>query len=214
MKLSVLVATALVLLLPLARADVSPVGKQFWLASNPEASTLDRVRERLIQSAIDRVKSRAADGHNAGLSYAHLKQAMGDAKWLRVISDAQGDHYDVELSSGEPSIIPKHLVEAGIKEGILLPYDPEAKAHREAAAAEVERIKRIKSNKWPATMERAIIDRKVQIGMTAEQVTMSWGKPERNNRSVGLWGVHEQWIYGDTYLYFQNGVLTSYQDRR
>jgi len=48
--------------------------------------------------------------------------------------------------------------------------------------------------------------------MTKEQVLASWGKPEDINRSVGRWGVHEQWIYDSTYLYFENGILTSFQD--
>ena len=40
----------------------------------------------------------------------------------------------------------------------------------------------------------------------------SWGQPDDINRSVGSWGVHEQWVYGDEYLYFENGKLTSWQD--
>jgi hypothetical protein len=47
--------------------------------------------------------------------------------------------------------------------------------------------------------------------MTNEQVKLSWGEPDRINRSVGSWGVSEQWVYQDRYLYFKNGILTSYQ---
>lgn len=36
--------------------------------------------------------------------------------------------------------------------------------------------------------------------------------PQRINRSVGSYGVHEQWVYGDMYLYFEDGILTSWQD--
>jgi len=48
--------------------------------------------------------------------------------------------------------------------------------------------------------------------MTTEQVKMSWGSPYDINRTAGSWGIHEQWVYGDKYLYFENGVLTSWQD--
>ena len=48
--------------------------------------------------------------------------------------------------------------------------------------------------------------------MTTEMVLESWGEPKDRNRSVGSWGVHAQWIYGDTYVYFENGILTSWQD--
>ena len=50
--------------------------------------------------------------------------------------------------------------------------------------------------------------------MTKEQATDLLGYPNDNNRSVGSWGVHEQWVYEaqGVYLYFENGILTSYQD--
>jgi len=62
-----------------------------------------------------------------------------------------------------------------------------------------------------------ILNGTVRIGMTEEQVIYSWGRPDDINRSVGSWGVDEQWIYrrGDIksqYLYFENGKLTSWQD--
>lgn len=52
----------------------------------------------------------------------------------------------------------------------------------------------------------------VWIGMTQEMATISLGSPDSVNRSVGSWGVHEQWVYKRIYLYFENGKLSSYQD--
>jgi len=49
-------------------------------------------------------------------------------------------------------------------------------------------------------------------GMTREMATISLGSPNDKNRSVGSWGVHEQWVYDNLYLYFENGKLTSYQN--
>lgn len=68
--------------------------------------------------------------------------------------------------------------------------------------------------KWGKRVLTAIKENKVFIGMRKEQVRASWGVPDDNNRTVGPWGVHEQWIYGDngSYLYFQNDKLTSWQD--
>lgn len=66
--------------------------------------------------------------------------------------------------------------------------------------------------KWGKKVLLNISSGKVSLGMTKEQATVSWGLPERVNRTAGKWGMHEQWIYGDTYLYFENGKLTSYQD--
>jgi len=56
----------------------------------------------------------------------------------------------------------------------------------------------------------------VSIGMSGEDVISKIGWPDRKNRSMGTWGTHEQWVYGYTYtracLYFENGVLTGWQD--
>jgi hypothetical protein len=60
-----------------------------------------------------------------------------------------------------------------------------------------------------------IARRKVQIGFTREQTIAAWGKPRDINRSVGSYGTHEQWVYGGidgTYLYFEDGIMTSWQD--
>ncbi len=54
----------------------------------------------------------------------------------------------------------------------------------------------------------------ISIGINQCTTLASWGKPERNNRSVGPYGVHEQWVYPADYLYFENGILTSFQNQR
>ena len=49
------------------------------------------------------------------------------------------------------------------------------------------------------------------IGMTKDMAIESLGNPETVNSTVGSWGINEQWVYYSLYLYFDNGVLTSYQ---
>lgn len=67
--------------------------------------------------------------------------------------------------------------------------------------------------KWGKKVLRVIKEGEIFLGMTTEQVRLSWGLPKDINRSIGAWGIHEQWVYGDyTYLYFENGILTSFQD--
>lgn len=55
------------------------------------------------------------------------------------------------------------------------------------------------------------------IGMTPEMAYMTMGKPEEINTTAGSWGKIEQWVYegsnyNNTYLYFKNGKLVSWQD--
>ena len=58
----------------------------------------------------------------------------------------------------------------------------------------------------------------IWIGMTKEQAIASWGQPRDVNRTGSSFGISEQWCYGeygeipDYYLYFENGILTSWQD--
>ena len=60
--------------------------------------------------------------------------------------------------------------------------------------------------------KNAIIDKKIKIGMTKKMVLDSWGAPNDIHRTVGSWGVHEQWVYDNQYLYLENDILTSFQD--
>lgn len=55
----------------------------------------------------------------------------------------------------------------------------------------------------------------IRIGMSAEQVLASWGRPRDINRSVYSFGVHEQWVYSphqNRYVYLEDGIVTSWSD--
>lgn len=78
---------------------------------------------------------------------------------------------------------------------------------------------------WNEQQKNAILSGRLFLGMTESAVIASWDEPERKNRTIGSWGVHEQWVYGyrriylrgpssfvpRQYLYFENGKLTSMQ---
>lgn len=81
---------------------------------------------------------------------------------------------------------------------------------------EVNRFRRLKK-KYGALNAAGMLENNYRIGWTEEMVIESLGYPDKVNRSVGSWGVHEQWIYrykysDDTYLYFENGILKSFQN--
>jgi hypothetical protein len=64
-------------------------------------------------------------------------------------------------------------------------------------------------------LEFLISEKKIMIGMTPHQVLRAWGRPLRINESTGARYHHEQWVYpAHTYIYFQNGVLISWQSTR
>lgn len=66
---------------------------------------------------------------------------------------------------------------------------------------------------WPKNVWDAIENGKVFIGMSADQATLSWGKPKEVNRTVTARGAEEQWVYGDSnFLYVNNGKVTAVQN--
>ncbi len=80
-------------------------------------------------------------------------------------------------------------------------------------AAELTHLQHLHPD-WPWGL---ITAGKIQLGMTDEMVLASWGVPDDINRSVYSWGIHEQWVYRRDdfhayYLYFEDGVLTSWQE--
>jgi len=52
----------------------------------------------------------------------------------------------------------------------------------------------------------------IRIGSTECELLAGYGLPSHKNRSVGSWGTHIQWVYGGTYIYSENGKVTSWQD--
>ena len=75
-----------------------------------------------------------------------------------------------------------------------------------------KRAKIAKAKKIGGKYANLILKGKAVIGMKREQVKLALGNPRDINRTVGSWGVHEQWVYANSYLYFENGVMTSFQD--
>ncbi len=78
----------------------------------------------------------------------------------------------------------------------------------------IENIKRLKiyTNKYGQYIAKKIIDGEIWLGMTKDMTIESWGEPDKINRTVNSISVNEQWIYGNKYLYFENGKLVSWQD--
>ncbi len=61
-------------------------------------------------------------------------------------------------------------------------------------------------NKFGVESWKKILQDLVAIGFTEEMTKMSWGEPKKINRA----SYGDQWVYGNTYLYFKNGKLTSF----
>lgn len=81
-------------------------------------------------------------------------------------------------------------------------------------ASETERQEQKKKDikKYGLAVYTKLEKGEIWIGMNEEMAILSRGLPEKRNSTVGKWGWHEQWVYeNNLYLYFENGILTSYQ---
>jgi hypothetical protein len=124
-----------------------------------------------------------------------IKQAERDAKRMKV--------RDRLLMKG---------YHQGAREGIVPPA--EQKQRIEEAKRQQEYAQLGQTARY---IENLIAQRYICIGMTSEQVLRAWGAPVRYNRTVSPNHVREQWVYefpGNTYLYFHDGILTSYHEYR
>lgn len=66
----------------------------------------------------------------------------------------------------------------------------------------------------PEKFNKAALEDKLLIGMKSDCVRLTWGYPNKVNRTITANGVGEQWIYyrnGTFYLYMKNGILTAAQ---
>jgi len=58
------------------------------------------------------------------------------------------------------------------------------------------------------------VEEPLKIGMTRNKVWSILGNPTTKNRTTSVYGESEQWVYRyrDLYIYFENGILTGWQD--
>lgn len=57
-----------------------------------------------------------------------------------------------------------------------------------------------------------ILDGEIRIGMTKEMCREAWGTPDEINTTYSSYGNLEQWIYGNSYVYFRENKITTIQE--
>jgi hypothetical protein len=73
-----------------------------------------------------------------------------------------------------------------------------------------------KHKDWDRDACITIAKRMVHIGMAAEQVRVSWGRPDHVNTTIFGTHTHEQWVWESKrqYAYFEDGLMTSVQQTK
>jgi hypothetical protein len=70
------------------------------------------------------------------------------------------------------------------------------------------------STSWSVSVVEAIKKQAIRLGMTRDQVLLSWGKPTKINRTVTAAGTSEQWVYDKQYLYLTDDKVTALQEEQ
>lgn len=69
------------------------------------------------------------------------------------------------------------------------------------------------TRKYGASTANLILQGKIRIGMTKKMCRDSWGEPDSINKSITTYGTSEQWVYGYSYVYFdEKGQITTIQN--
>lgn len=82
------------------------------------------------------------------------------------------------------------------------------------ALPDTKKLVKLEANRRKLRFDDSLVRKeKIRIGVSECQLYASWGLPNSQNKSVGQWGVHVQYVYGDgTYVYTENGRVTSWQN--
>lgn len=85
-------------------------------------------------------------------------------------------------------------------------YEEAAPKSQAVEQQQVSRFTYLES-KYGSNMASRLMAGKIWRGMDAEMVTDSWGTGEKTNRVISGNVVKEEWIYKNTWLYFENNIL-------
>lgn len=151
---------------------------------------------------------RSPEAIKADLAAAAQHQAEVDARMRAREADFARDRLTIIAKAKQLNAAAKYPAVVDIGNDYAWANDKELNAQIDLARDKV-------AAKAMAAAKLAKKKEGVSVGMSPQDVyDSSWGHPESVNRTTTAFGVHEQWVYPGhhSYLYFQNGVLTSIQN--
>ncbi len=181
------------------------------------------------------IDDRSVDGTKRGAAYVNIldrvvillhNNELGDF-YCYATSQDMTDHFDKKIQARCKNYIfgkflsPEDFEKKQKNDAIAAKKKKEAdqaKAEEEQAKAkerkerEQQRIQ-ILVDKYGQSNVNLARQGKVKVGWNKELCKEAWGEPREVNKTTTAYGVHEQWVYyGNRYLYFDNGVLTTIQE--
>ena len=71
---------------------------------------------------------------------------------------------------------------------------------------------KLKYPSWSTNDCLTVSNRHIYIGMNKDMVREAWGRPKDINRTTSAYGTSEQWVYGYSYVYFDDDICTTIQN--
>lgn len=131
------------------------------------------------------------------------------------------EYYNIKASLiNYKNEISEEYLSAIIKRSLLLSeYKSAIESYKQSKIQDSLLIEKRKSEKISQMIKKygkyygkIIGKNKVIIGMTKQMCEDAWGKPDTVNQTTTTYGTNEQWVYDYSYLYFENGKLTTIQN--
>ena len=123
-----------------------------------------------------------------------------DSTYLHVVfEDTEGYIYKQHAIINKTSVVISQNVQAK-------PTTQEAQPVQEQQQSRFSYLE----NKYGSNMAARLVAGKIWKGMNSEMVHDSWGSPGKINRVINGNIIKEEWIYINTWLYFENNALVEW----
>jgi hypothetical protein len=127
------------------------------------------------------------------------------------VLDADSTYLHVIYQENEGYIFKRHAVIDKNQFNAPMTNQPQQSIQEEQSAREQQdnRFSYLE-NKYGTNMAARLMSGKIWKGMNAEMVNDSWGTAEKINRVISGNIIKEEWIFKNTWLYFENNTLVEW----
>jgi hypothetical protein len=133
------------------------------------------------------------------------------------VIDSDSTYLHVVFEENEGYIFKRHAVINPLPENSDIQAQPQQEVQQtqpvqESQPEQEQQVSRFTflENKYGTNMAAKLMAGKIWKGMYAEMVKDSWGRAEKINRIVRGDITKEEWIFKNTWLYFENNILVEW----
>jgi hypothetical protein len=117
----------------------------------------------------------------------------------------------VLYQDSEGYILRRHtsLIKSSLPENNIVQQQSNPQQEQPAQQQQISKFSYLE-NKYGTSMAARLIEGKIWKGMTSDMVQDSWGAPKKINRVINGNVIKEEWIYNNSWLFFQNDTLNEW----